>query len=127
MRDIMLIRDIADLPHERVIDRSILCELLHPDNVPEAAGLLCSIAHAIVPSGEATIPHRLVRSTELYYILSGTGEMHIDGESAPVHPGQIVSIPPGARQFIRNTGTGDLAFLCIVAPKWQAGDEELIG
>jgi len=121
----MLIRDSADCPHERVIDRSILCELLHPDKVPETGGLSCSIAHAIVPARESTLPHRLSRSTELYYILHGTGEMHIDGESAPVRPGQIVHIPPGARQFIRNTGTGDLVFLCIVAPKWQAGDEEL--
>jgi mannose-6-phosphate isomerase-like protein (cupin superfamily) len=122
----MLIRDIADCPHERVIDRSILCELLHPDKVPGAAGLGCSIAHAIVPAGESTLPHLLRESTELYYILSGRGEMHIDDESAQLHEGQIVLIPPGARQFIRNTGTRNLVFLCVVAPKWQAGDEILL-
>jgi cytosine deaminase len=122
----MLIRDIATCPHERVIDRSILCELLHPDKVPEAAGLGCSIAHALVPHGESTLPHLLKESTELYYILSGCGEMHIDGESAPVRVGQIVLIPPGTRQYIRNTGSGDLVFLCIVAPKWQACDEILL-
>lgn len=122
----MLIRDISTSPHERVIDRSILCELLHPDNIPEAAGLGCSIAHAIVQAGEATLPHLLERSVELYYILEGTGEMHIGGEQAPVRAGQIVYIPPGARQFIKNTGSGDLVFLCIVSPKWQAGDERLV-
>jgi cytosine deaminase len=119
----MLIRDIADYPHERVIDRSVLCELLHPDKVPGAAGLGCSIAHAIVPVGESTLPHTLNRSVELYYILAGHGEMHIGGERAPVRTGQIVYIPPGTRQFIRNTGTTDLIFLCIVSPKWEAGDE----
>jgi mannose-6-phosphate isomerase-like protein (cupin superfamily) len=122
----MLIRDIAKCPHERVIDRSILCELLHPDKVPEAAGLGCSIAHAIVPAGESTLPHLLNESTELYYILSGKGEMHIDHESSPVREGQIVLIPPKARQYIRNTGTINLVFLCIVAPKWQAADEILL-
>ncbi len=122
----MLIRDICSSPHERVIDRSILCELLHPDNIPEAAGLGCSIAHAIVPEGEATLPLILERSVELYYILEGAGEMHINGEQAPVRAGQIVYIPPGARQFIKNTGTGDLVFLCIVSPRWQAGDERLV-
>lgn len=121
----MLIRDIADCRYERVIDQTILCELLHPDKVPGAAGLSCSIAHAIVPAGEASLPHLLETSVELYYILSGSGEMHIDGEHAPVRPGQIVLIPPRARQFIRNTGSVDLVFLCIVAPKWQAGDERL--
>lgn len=121
----MLIRDIAQYRHERVIDQSLLVELLHPDKVPEAAGLSCSIAHAIVHPGESTLPHVLERSTELYYILSGRGEMHIQNEQRPVHPGQIVHIPPKARQFIRNTGPEDLVFLCIVAPKWQADDERL--
>lgn len=121
----MIVRDIADCSYERVIDRCILCELLHPDKVPGAEGLSCSIAHAIVPVGEETLPHRLGRSTELYYILKGTGEMHIDDEQATVREGQIVLIPPGARQYIRNAGSSDLAFLAIVAPKWQADDESL--
>lgn len=122
----MLIRSIADCPHERVIDHSVLGELLHPDNIPEASGLGCSIAHAIVPAGESTLPHALERSVELYYVLEGVGEMHIGSEQAPVRAGQIVYIPPGARQFIRNTGTGDLVFLCIVSPRWQAEDERLV-
>lgn len=122
----MLIRDIADSTHERVIDRSLLIELLHPDKVSGAGGLSCSIAHAIVRPGESTLPHVLTRSTELYYILSGSGEMQIDDEQAPVRPGQIVFIPPGARQFIRNTGPVDLVFLCIVDPKWQADDERIV-
>lgn len=122
----MLIRSIADCPHERVIDRSVLCELLHPDKVKEAAGLGCSIAHAIVPAGEATLPHVLDRSVELYYILEGEGEMHIGNEQEFVRAGQLVYIPPKARQYIRNSGTGDLVFLCIVSPKWQEGDERLV-
>jgi mannose-6-phosphate isomerase-like protein (cupin superfamily) len=51
--------------------------------------------------------------------------MHIDDEKATVREGQIVLIPPGARQYIRNAGSSDLAFLAIVAPKWQADDESL--
>ncbi|PKG33354.1 cupin domain-containing protein [Methanoregula sp.] len=122
----MLIRSVADCSHTRVIDRSVLCELLHPDKVPEAAGLGCSIAHAIVSVGESTLPHVLDRSVELYYILEGEGEMHIGNEQEFVRAGQIVYIPPKARQYIRNSGTGDLVFLCIVSPKWQEGDERLI-
>jgi mannose-6-phosphate isomerase-like protein (cupin superfamily) len=53
--------------------------------------------------------------------------MHIGEARATVTAGQIIYIPPGARQFIRNTGTGDLIFLCIVSPKWQADDEKLVG
>jgi mannose-6-phosphate isomerase-like protein (cupin superfamily) len=122
----MIIQDIANHPHDRVIDHSLLCELLHPDKVTGAEALECSIAHAIIPPGEATLPHMLIRSTELYYILAGHGEMHIDNETAPVAPGQCILIPPGARQWIRNTGPDNLVFLCIVSPKWLAEDEILV-
>jgi mannose-6-phosphate isomerase-like protein (cupin superfamily) len=122
----MIIRDIADCPRTKVIDGSFLAELLHPDKVPGAQKLRCSIAHAIVPKGEATLPHLMKTSTELYYILEGSGEMHIGSRSEPVHAGQIVLIPRGRSQYIRNTGAGDLIFLCIVTPKWQAADEELV-
>lgn len=64
-------------------------------------------------------------SIELYYILEGSGEMHIGSRSALVHSGQIILIPRGRSQYIKNTGTGDLVLLCIVSPKWQASDEEL--
>jgi len=121
----MIIRDINNSSHERVLDRSLIFELLHPDKVPGAENLSCSIAHAIVPVGESTLPHRLKESTELYYILKGEGEMHIGSEQSSIRPGQIVLIPPDASQYVRNTGTTDLEFLCIVAPKWQAEDEEL--
>jgi mannose-6-phosphate isomerase-like protein (cupin superfamily) len=122
----MIILDVADSPRKKVIDGSLLCELLHPDKVPGAQRLRCSVAHAIVPPGVATLPHLLKNSTELYYILEGTGEMHIGTRSEPVHAGQIILIPRGRSQYIKNTGSGDLVFLCIVTPKWQAADEELV-
>jgi mannose-6-phosphate isomerase-like protein (cupin superfamily) len=122
----MIIRDIADCPRKRVIDGSLLAELLHPDLVPGAQKLRCSVAHAIVPPGESTLPHLLKNSMELYYFLEGRGEMHIGTRLAMVHAGQIVLVPRGRSQYIRNTGSGDLVFLCIVSPKWQAADEELV-
>ena len=122
----MLIRDSATCPHERVMDRSVLCELMHPDKTPETSDLACSIAHAIVHPGETTLPHTLQKSTEIYFILEGSGVITIDQESSPVRPGDIVLIPTGAVQNISNTGTCDLVFLCIVSPKWQAHDEVLI-
>jgi len=122
----MIIRNIADTPESRVMDRSILAELLHPDKVPGCGNLNCSIAHARVPRGESTLPHRLNTSTELYYILEGDGVMHIGSEKEPVKPGQIILIPPGSTQWIENTDTCDLVFLCIVSPRWQESDEELI-
>jgi len=108
------------------MDRSILCELLHPDKTPGAGNLACSIAHAIVPPGESTLPHVLDKSTEIYYILEGTGAMTIGSKTAPVRPGDCILIPPGSVQHIANTGAGDLIFLCVVSPKWQVSDESLV-
>ncbi|OPY37406.1 MAG: Cupin domain protein [Methanoregula sp. PtaU1.Bin051] len=122
----MLIRHTDDCPHRRVMDASLLCELLHPEHVSGAGKAGCSIAHAVVPAGESTLPHRLRTSTEIYYILSGTGRMRIGGEVKEVGPGHIVMIPPLAVQHIENTGTADLCFLCIVAPPWRGEDEELV-
>ncbi|MEN6611293.1 MAG: cupin domain-containing protein [Methanoregulaceae archaeon] len=124
--EIMIIRDIAKTPSARVMDRSILAELLHPDKVSGAGNLGCSIAHAVVPTHESTLPHRLNRSMELYYILQGSGKMHIGSEQEAVGTGQIILIPPGSTQWITNTGPGDLVFLCIVSPRWRESDEELV-
>jgi len=108
------------------MDRSLLCELLHSRTVPEMVGIPLSIAHAIVPPGQSTLPHRLNTATELYYILTGSGRMHIGTESAVVHPGQIILIPQKETQYLENCGTTDLSFLCIVVPAWRADDEELV-
>ncbi|MFB8787300.1 MAG: cupin domain-containing protein [Potamolinea sp.] len=101
-------------------DGTVLRELLHPDKQP--IELRYSLAHAIVPVGQTSTPHSLTTS-EVYYILSGAGEMHIDGETQTVEPGDAVYIPPNAKQFIRNSGTEQLIFICLVDPAWRKEDE----
>jgi mannose-6-phosphate isomerase-like protein (cupin superfamily) len=39
--------------------------------------------------------HYHKRSTELYYVLDGSGSVIIDGEERPVARGSLVHIPPG--------------------------------
>jgi len=101
-------------------DGTLLRELLHPEKQP--LDLRYSLAHAIVPVGRSSIPHRL-ETSEVYYILSGQGEMHIDGESQVVEPGDAVYIPPRAKQSIHNDGIEPLMFICIVDPAWHKEDE----
>jgi len=38
----------------------------------------------------------------------------------------VVYIPPLSTQYIRNTGSDDLKFLCIVDPAWREQDEEIL-
>lgn len=101
-------------------DSTHLRELLHPDK--QKLALRYSLAHATLPVGQTSIPHSL-KTSEVYYILSGSGEMHIDDETQVVEPGDAVYIPPNARQFIHNCGSEPLVFICIVDPAWRQKDE----
>jgi mannose-6-phosphate isomerase-like protein (cupin superfamily) len=120
----MFIRDLKDREEFTAGDATELRELFNP--LTDALSLRYSLAHATVAPGKTTLLHRL-KTSEVYYILQGRGEMRIDGERAAVLPGQAVYIPPGAAQQITNTGDGDLVFLCIVDPAWRAEDEEILG
>jgi len=116
----MLIQKLTECAEFVAGDDSILRELLHPDKQP--VDLRYSLAQAIVSPGKTTLVHSLTTS-EVYYILSGTGIMHIDGEIQPVEPGDAIYIPPNARQFIHNDSATPLVFICIVDPAWRKEDE----
>ena len=105
-------------------DATKLRELLHPGRKYPFSGRY-SLAHATVAPARSTRHHRL-KSDEVYYILAGQGEMHIDSEVAPVAAGDAVEIPPGSVQWITNVGPESLEFLCIVDPAWRAEDEEVL-
>ena len=118
----MLIRKLSECPEFTAGDGTLLRELLHPDK--QAIALRYSLAHAIVPVGQTSLPHTLTTS-EVYYILSGQGEMHINDECQAVEPGATVYIPPNAKQFIHNSGTEPLVFICLVDPAWRKEDETI--
>jgi mannose-6-phosphate isomerase-like protein (cupin superfamily) len=79
-----------------------------------------SIARARVAVGVTTRWHRLKDITERYVILEGQGLVEV-ADLAPrqVGPGDVVRIPPAARQRIRNTGTQDLVFLALCTPRFR--------
>ncbi len=119
----MFVRSLDECAEFVAGDGALLRELLHPDR-PDVE-IRYSLAHAKVRPGETTKPHRLA-TTEIYYVIQGSGEMFVENESQSVGAGCAVYIPPGATQYIRNTGDNDLVFLCIVDPAWQQQDEEIL-
>ena len=116
----MFIKHLAECAAFTAGDNCRLREILHPDKADLA--LRYSLAHAVVAPGQTTWLHAL-RTSEVYYMLSGRGTMRIDDEAASVKPGDTIYIPPRARQQITNTGADDLVFLCIVDPAWRSEDE----
>ena len=119
----MFIRDLKDCPEFTAGDATRLRELFNPLKDPLRLGY--SLAHARVAPGKTTILHRL-KTSEVYYIIEGEGEMYIDGEVEMVYPGDAVYIPPGTSQRITNTGSAELVFVCMVDPAWKVEDEEII-
>jgi mannose-6-phosphate isomerase-like protein (cupin superfamily) len=118
----MLIQKLLDCPEFIAGDSTILRELLHPDK--QEINLRYSLAHAILPVGETSQSHSLTTS-EVYYILSGRGEMYIDEEIREIESGDAVYIPPDAKQFLRNVGDEPIVFICIVDPAWRKEDETI--
>lgn len=118
----MLIQKLLDCPEFIAGDSTILRELLHPDK--QEINLRYSLAHAILPVGETSQLHSLTTS-EVYYILSGRGEMHIDEEIREIESGDAVYIPPNAKQFLKNISNEPIVFICIVDPAWRKEDETI--
>lgn len=119
----MFIKDLQECENIAAADNSSLRELLHPNKAD--LKIRYSLAYATVGPGQTSLLHKL-KTSEVYYILEGKGIMNINGESAPVHSGQAVYIPPNAKQYIQNAGSSDLKFLCIVDPAWRTEDEEIL-
>lgn len=56
--------------------------------------------------------------TEVYYCLSGKGEMELENEVVTLEPGTVVYIPPG----VRHTARGNVQVLIISVPPFETGD-----
>lgn len=104
-------------------DGSIIRELLAHRN---SSIRKQSLAEANVPPGVTTQLHVHPQTEEIYYILSGSGQMEIDGQSRSVGPGDAIAIPPGKAHRIHNNATLDLVFLCCCAPGYEHSDTVLI-
>lgn len=104
-------------------DNSQLKEIINPRK--ENLKLRYSLAYARVGKNKRTLKHRL-KFSEVYFIVKGTGVMHIGKDKKIVKSADTIYIPPGSIQFIENKGKSPLEFLCIVDPAWEPGCEEAL-
>jgi mannose-6-phosphate isomerase-like protein (cupin superfamily) len=94
-------------------ERCFVAELVNEPAWPEF-----SLARCRVEPGVTTQLHALAVH-ELYVIEEGSGSVEIDrGGRRRVGPGDVVTIPKHVAQRITNTGTTDLVFLCVCAPRF---------
>ena len=66
------------------------------------------------PAGAETgFLHTHLTHEELYFFLSGEGQMQVDGEIIPVAEGSVVRVAPAPKRSVRNTGDEPLVMICI--------------
>lgn len=69
----------------------------------------------------AAIGLHVIAHDEVYYVLSGTGEVSSDGETKPVGPGTAIYLYNGANVGIRQTGKAPLALIIAYPLPAKAG------
>ena len=119
----MLIKKLKDCREIMAGDRTRLRELLHPAR--DAVQIRYSLAVAWIAPGAGSQAHRL-KTAEVYYLVRGSGVMHVGEEAAEVTAGDAVYIPPGSVQWLQDTGKDEIEFLCIVDPAWRTEDEGIL-
>jgi mannose-6-phosphate isomerase-like protein (cupin superfamily) len=74
-----------------------------------------------VTSIDDAVRHYHRDTTEVYYILSGTGKMELNGDWVDLEPGTMLWIEPGTRH--RLVSEGGIKTVVVALPAFNAGDE----
>ena len=65
--------------------------------------------------GDHSVPH-IEPWSHLLYILSGTGDVTIDGSTAPIRSGTVCQVRAGEKHSLRNLGEDNMLVLVIYDP-----------
>ena len=106
---------LANLPKEYFFKEGCFIQEWHNSSDDEAF----SVARVRVEALAQTRLHALTDTSERYIILSGQGEVSVDGVLRVVSEGDVVVILAGQSQKIRNLSTQDLIFLAVCSPRFQ--------
>lgn len=80
----------------------------------ESARLLVGL-NAFEP-GQAHALHAHAGTDKVYQVVEGSGVFLLEGRELPMRAGDLLVAPEGVPHGVRNTGTGRLLVLAILAP-----------
>ena len=119
----MSLRKNSEIKYIQGDEGTKIKQYFHPHNTLN--GINYSIAQFTLEPGKKSKLHK-IRSSEIYYILEGNGNLMINEDSHNLEKDDSVYVPPNSKQFIENLGSNNLRFLCIVEPAWKADDETIL-
>jgi mannose-6-phosphate isomerase-like protein (cupin superfamily) len=99
-------RGFADAPEEPAHGGTAVKRVLIRQG--EAASDLIYMNDAYVEPGETVPAHEHTDMEEVFYVLSGQGEMRVGSEVAPVGARDRVIVPPRTAHVLTNSGTARL-------------------
>ena len=105
-------------------------DVLAPDG-PEVRVLLAmtggSMAHFRLPAGGVSVAVRHRTVEEIWYVVSGAGEMwrsgNGDAQITTLAPGTCLTIPVGTAFQFRCLGSETLAAVAVTMPPWPGPEE----
>lgn len=77
-------------------------------------------AFMTVEPGQSSNPHSHDEE-ETFIFIAGRGTIHVDGQSRPVGPGDVVYLPRFSTHYVRSDADTSVQFLCIW---WGAPEAE---
>ena len=66
--------------------------------------------------GQSHALHAHVGMDKMYYVVEGEGEFLLEGRELAMRAGDLMVAPDGVPHGVRNTGTGRLLVLAVLAP-----------
>jgi len=71
------------------------------------------LSSTLLHAGKETTGHKHEGQEEVYFFVSGFGEMSVDDKRFNIKPGDIVLIEDGEFHRVYNTSQQDLYFVCV--------------
>ena len=118
----MLLKKNSEISHIHGNEGAKIKQYFHPDNTSEK--IKYSLAQFTLEPKRKTKLHKL-ESSEIYYILEGEATLEINGNKHTIKKDDSILVFPESEQYIKNTGSSILRFLCIVEPAWEQSSETI--
>ena len=113
----MIVRNVNDrevLDTTYIAHGGAIAQMILDQRILKEIGFL---AIANLESGKTIESHRDPME-EIYFVLSGEGEMSVDEETRHVGPGDATWIPAGSPHSLTNSSEENLLILVVASPNW---------